>query len=140
MEEKDEELQTNFVATRWSIWAGGDQGRLLATPWHICANFATCSWDSQSSLCSWEHRLFGGHKSEDIWTIFLKRSAWRMFSLIVYFSLSALFLFSDHCALLYILYGHVWWWSPSFSKTIGWVFEHTKSLLLYSRSRRTLFF
>ena len=29
MEEKDEELQTNFGATRWSIWAGGDRGR----PW-----------------------------------------------------------------------------------------------------------
>ena len=27
MEEKDEELQTNFGATRWYIWAGGDRGR-----------------------------------------------------------------------------------------------------------------
>ena len=27
MEEKDEELQTNFGATRWYIWARGDRGR-----------------------------------------------------------------------------------------------------------------
>ena len=27
MEEKDEELQTNFGPTRWSIWSGGDWGR-----------------------------------------------------------------------------------------------------------------
>ena len=39
MEEKDEELQTNFGATRWSIWAGktrGDRGR----PWaQLCQKF-----------------------------------------------------------------------------------------------------
>ena len=63
MEEKDEELQTTLVATRWSIWAGGDQGRLLATPWHICANFATCSLEPLTILnphfVAGEHGLFG---------------------------------------------------------------------------------
>ena len=75
MEEKDEELQTTLVATRWSIWAGGDQGRLLATPRHICANFATCRWEPLTMLnphfLAWEHRLFGSHKSEDIRIFFL---------------------------------------------------------------------
>ena len=31
MEDKNEELQTNSGATRWCIWAGGDQGRLEET-------------------------------------------------------------------------------------------------------------
>ena len=74
MEEKDEELQTNFVATRWYIWAGGDQGRPLGTAWHICANFATCSREPLTMLnpqfVAREHGLFGGHESEDIRTIF----------------------------------------------------------------------
>ena len=50
MEEKNEELQTNFGATRWSIWAGGDwrrpgetMGPTLPT---IFANCATCSWET----------------------------------------------------------------------------------------------
>ena len=49
----------------------------LGTAWHICANFATCSWEPLIMLnphfVAWEHGLFGGHESEDIWTIFQYR-------------------------------------------------------------------
>ena len=41
---------------------------------HICANFATCSWEPLAMLnlqfVAGEHGLFGGHKSEDIRTFF----------------------------------------------------------------------
>ena len=76
MEEKDEELQTTLVATRWSIWAGGDRWPLLGTAWYICANFATCSREPLTMLnphfVAGEHGLFGGHKSEDIRTFLYK--------------------------------------------------------------------
>ena len=49
---KDDELQTNF-----------------------CANFATGSWEPLTMLnphfVAGEHRLFGGHKSEDIRNILI---------------------------------------------------------------------
>ena len=63
MEEKDDELQTNFGATRCSIWG-------LAL-W----NSATCSWEILTMLnpqfVAGEHGLFGGHESQDIQTILL---------------------------------------------------------------------
>ena len=63
---------------------GGYRGDRLApfsTIWvplgvsgHICANFATFSWELLSMLnlhfVAGEHGLFGGHESEDIRTIF----------------------------------------------------------------------
>ena len=46
----------------------------LGTAGHICANFATCSWEPLTMLnphfVAGEHGLFGGHKSEDIRTFF----------------------------------------------------------------------
>ena len=51
---------------------------LLGTTGHICANFATCSWEPLTMLnphfVAGEHGLFGGHKSEDIRTFFIARS------------------------------------------------------------------
>ena len=48
----------------------------LGTAWHICANFATCSWEPLTMLnphfLAGEHGLFGGHDSKDIQTIFSK--------------------------------------------------------------------
>ena len=48
----------------------------LGTAGHICANFATCSWELLTMLnphfVAWEHGLFGSHKSEDIRTFLLK--------------------------------------------------------------------
>ena len=45
---------------------------LLGAAGHICANFATCSWEPLTMLnpqfVAGEHGLFGGHKSEDIGT------------------------------------------------------------------------
>ena len=69
IEAKDDELQTNFGATKCSIW------RLeLVAAGHICANFATCSWEPLTMLnphfVAGEHCLFGAHESEDIPTIF----------------------------------------------------------------------
>ena len=47
---------------------------LLGAAGHICANFATCSWEPLTMLnphfVAGEHGLFGGHKSEDIRTFF----------------------------------------------------------------------
>ena len=44
----------------------------LCTAGHICANFATCSWELLTMLnphiVAGEHGLFGGHKSKDIHT------------------------------------------------------------------------
>ena len=44
----------------------------LGAAGHICANFATCSWEPLTMLnphfVAGEHGLFGGHKSEDIRT------------------------------------------------------------------------
>ena len=58
MEAKDDELQTNFGATKCSI----------------CANFATCSWEPLTMLnphfVAGEHCLFGVLESEDIPSIF----------------------------------------------------------------------
>ena len=80
MEVNDDELLTNFGATRCSIWGLelGGNGRcwaLLGTAGHICANFATCSWEPLTMInphfVAGEHGLFGGHKSEDIRTFFL---------------------------------------------------------------------
>merc|ERR1712235_57307 len=46
----------------------------LGAAGHICANFATCSWQPLTMLnpqfVAGEHGLFGGHKSEDIRTLF----------------------------------------------------------------------
>jgi len=43
---------------------------------HICANFATCSWEPLAMInlqfVAGEHGLFGGHKSEDIRTFFFQ--------------------------------------------------------------------
>ena len=104
MEEKDDGLQNNFVATKCSIWGVGTTRHclapfgtirhhlppfstvrhrsapfgcrwvLLGATGHIPANFATCNWEPLSMLnlhfVAGEHGLFGGHKSEDIRTIF----------------------------------------------------------------------
>ena len=47
---------------RAPLWVLGAAG-------HICANFATCSWEPLTMLnpqfVAGEHGLFGGHKSED---------------------------------------------------------------------------
>ena len=61
MEEKDNELQTNFGATRCFIWGLA----LVGTAGRICATFATCSWEplvmrAQSSVCSWGTRIIWG--------------------------------------------------------------------------------
>ena len=77
MEAKDDELQTNFCATRCSIWGmelvrTGRCWAPLGNPGHICANFATWSWEPLTMLnphfVAGEQGLFGGHKSEDIRT------------------------------------------------------------------------
>ena len=48
----------------------------LGAAGHICANFATCSCEQLTMLnpqfVAGEHGLFGGHKSEDIRTFFIK--------------------------------------------------------------------
>ena len=56
---------------RWApLWVLGAAG-------HICANFATCSWEPLTMLnpqfVAGEHGLFGGHKSEDIRTFLLMK-------------------------------------------------------------------
>ena len=42
----------------------------------ICANFATCRWETLTmlnpQLVAGEHGLFGGHESKEIQTIFFK--------------------------------------------------------------------
>ena len=52
-------------------WAG-DGGPAQPT---IFANCATCSWETliilNPQFVAGKHSLFGGHESEDIWTIFL---------------------------------------------------------------------
>ena len=89
MEEKDDGLKNNFVATKCSIiwhrlapfgtvWHRsapfGCRWVLLGATGHISANFATCNWEPLSMLnlhfVAGEHGLFGGHESEDIRTIF----------------------------------------------------------------------
>ena len=50
MEAKDDELQTNVGAARCSIWGmelvrTGRCWAPLGNAGHICANFATCSWE-----------------------------------------------------------------------------------------------
>ena len=56
------------------VLLGASSGRraLLGAAGHICANFATCSWEPLTMLnpqfVAGEHGLFGGHKSEDIRT------------------------------------------------------------------------
>ena len=51
---------------------------LLGAAGHICADFATCSWEPLTMLnphfVAGEHGLFGGHESEDIRTIFYGNS------------------------------------------------------------------
>ena len=51
---------------------------LLGAAGHICANFATCSWEPLTMLnphfVAGEHGLFGGHKSEDIRTFFIENT------------------------------------------------------------------
>ena len=83
MEAKDDELQTNFCATRCSIWGmelvrtgprwaplgtPGHPWAPLGTPGHIYSNFATCSWELLTMLnphfVAGDTGLFGGHKSE----------------------------------------------------------------------------
>ena len=59
-----------LLGTAGCCWA------LLGTVRHICANFATCSWEPLTMLnphfVAGEHGLFGGHKSEDIRTFFFE--------------------------------------------------------------------
>ena len=60
---------------RWAPQvAAGRRWALLGNAGHICANFATCSWEPLTMLnpqfVAGEHGLFGGHESEDIPTIF----------------------------------------------------------------------
>ena len=82
MEAKDDELLTNFGATRCSIWGlelfrtgrhswaqlgtAGHSWAPLGTARHICANFATCSWEPLTMLnpyfAAGEHGLFGGYE------------------------------------------------------------------------------
>ena len=55
MEAKDDELKTNFGATRCSIWGielvrTGRRWAPLGTAGHICANFATCRWEPLTML------------------------------------------------------------------------------------------
>ena len=55
MEAKDDELQTNVGATRCSIWGmelvrTGRCWAPLGNAGHICANFATCSWEPLTML------------------------------------------------------------------------------------------
>ena len=86
MEEKYDELQTNFCATRCSSREKGAAGRRwaplgapfcrwlpLAAAGRICAKFATCSWEPLTMLnphfVAGEHGLFEARESEDIWTI-----------------------------------------------------------------------
>ena len=56
------------------VLLGASSGRraLLGAAGHICANFATCSWELFTMLnphiVAGEHGLFWGHKSKDIHT------------------------------------------------------------------------
>ena len=67
MEANDDELLTNFGATRCSIW-GLElvNWSALGTAGHFCANFATML---NPHFVAREHGLFGAHESEDIRTI-----------------------------------------------------------------------
>ena len=60
------------------LGAAGRGWAPLGTTWHICTNFATCSWEPPTMLnphfVAGEHGLFGAHESEDIRTIFFKNS------------------------------------------------------------------
>ena len=57
------------------VLLGASSGRraLLGAAGHICANFATCSWEPLTMLnphfVAGEHGLFEARESEDIWTI-----------------------------------------------------------------------
>ena len=57
------------------LGAAGRRWAPLGTAGHICANFATCSWEPLTMLnpqfVAGEHGFFGGHKSKDIRTFFL---------------------------------------------------------------------
>ena len=58
---------------RWvPLSIAGRRWAPLCAAGHICANFATCSWEPLTMLnpqfVAGEHGLFGGHKSEDIRT------------------------------------------------------------------------
>ena len=71
MEEKDDELQTNFGDTRCSIRG---EGALIGASCHRWAPLGTaCSWEPPTILnphfVAGEHGLFGAHESEDIRTI-----------------------------------------------------------------------
>ena len=67
MEEKNEELLTNFGATRWSIWAERDRerpGEIAGHRWALLGTFVLIlqlvlgtANHAQSSLCSWETRI-----------------------------------------------------------------------------------
>ena len=66
-----------WVLESWpGFWHGFLPRLPLGATGHICANFATCSWEPLTMLnphfVAGEHRLFGGHKSEDIRTFFIK--------------------------------------------------------------------
>ena len=60
------------VLTQALLGAAGPSWAPLGAAWHICANFATCSWELLTMLnphfVAGEHGLFGGHKSKDIHT------------------------------------------------------------------------
>ena len=64
-------VQSKCLALLGAAW---HRRLLLGTATHICANFATCSWEPLTMLnphfVAGEHGLFGGHKSEDIRTFF----------------------------------------------------------------------
>ena len=71
MEANDDELLTNFGATRCSIWGlelvrTGQRWATLGTAGHICANFATML---NPHFVAGEHGLLRAHESEDIRTI-----------------------------------------------------------------------
>ena len=67
------EADENEMAIQKLFQVCGHRWAPLGTTEHICANFATCSWEPLTMLnphfVAGKHGLFGAHKSEDIRTI-----------------------------------------------------------------------
>ena len=81
MEEKNEELQTNFGATRWSIWSRGDRGRPCAQLYQqflLIVQLVAGKHMLNPQSVAEKHVFFGDHESKDIRTIQLIVIKWQL--------------------------------------------------------------
>ena len=88
---------------RLGLDLGLDPGRRwapLGTTGHFCANFATCSWEPLTMLnphfVAGEHRLFGCHKSEDIFFSTMKNHVTINYSNLILFDIENNHEFQSH--------------------------------------------